>query len=328
MKKLPSIPVCAVMALVMLTPAVGCRQKQDAYTIGIINGHAPFSRLVDGLKAGLAEAGYQEGTTVSYLEFPVISGSEEETKAINDLIDRKVDCIYAFPTGTALHVKKLVNGTIPAVYGLTAVENTGLVETVQKPGYNSTGVRAPSTGAVLKRLEFLAMLLKENDKVYITYNKAYPANLAVLPEVRTKARDLGIELIEEPVGTVKEIASNLYSHGKEPPFGGIMILADNFTQSLEGWQMISSFAAVHKIPVAGASLAHTQSGGVLSYASDFYETGRLGAVLVDSVLKAGNAGSIPMPTARMALYINYALAEEFGLTVPDELLHLAKEIPR
>jgi putative ABC transport system substrate-binding protein len=61
---------------------------------------------------------------------------------------------------------------------------------------------------------------------------------------------------------------------------------------------------------------------------DNIEVGQLAAPLVDKIFKGTPAGTIPVITPDPHLHLNFKLAQELGLTVPEGLLNQANEVIR
>ena len=59
-----------------------------------------------------------------------------------------------------------------------------------------------------------------------------------------------------------------------------------------------------------------------------FDSGKLAAPLADKVLKGTPAGTIPVVSADPFLNIDYKVAQEFGLTLPEGLLKQANAIHR
>ena len=100
------------------------------------------------------------------------------------------------------------------------------------------------------------------------------------------------------------------------------------TQSPAGWAAISQFAAEHKVPIGGAMPFTADHGALFSYVGDNVEMGKLAASLADKIFKGTAAGTIPVVTPEDRLRLNYKVAQELGLTMPDGLLSMAMEIIR
>ena len=108
----------------------------------------------------------------------------------------------------------------------------------------------------------------------------------------------------------------------------VQMALDILTQSPEGWAIISGFAAEHNLPIVGATELQVRNGAILTYISDNFETGRMGAVLADKILKGAPPGTIPVVTPEGYLRVNYRTIQKLGLAAPEGLLSRAKEIIR
>jgi ABC-type uncharacterized transport system substrate-binding protein len=61
---------------------------------------------------------------------------------------------------------------------------------------------------------------------------------------------------------------------------------------------------------------------------DHFNTGKQAAPLADKILRGTPPGTIPVVSSESYLKINHRLAQELGLTVPEDLLGMATEIIR
>ncbi len=320
-------------SLVMALLLMGCSMVQPVkvYHVGILSGLNAFSPMADGFKSKMTELGYVEGKNVVY----DLQQTDMDPNAIQQIlkkfVDEKVDLIYTFPTEPALAAKAATQGTqIPVVFASAVLEENHLVDSVRAPGGNITGVRFPGDDLCAKRFDLLRSLVPQAKRVGIIYNPNYPANKSALDLIRPAAALAGVTLVEVPVHSVADIQADLEARAKAPDAGmdAILIITDDLSQTPEGWTLISKFAADHHIPIAGSAAFEADSGAVFSYIPDNLETGKLAAPLADKILKGTQAGTIPVVTPESRLRINYKVAQQLGLTVPDGLLMQADEIIR
>jgi ABC-type uncharacterized transport system substrate-binding protein len=98
-------------------------------------------------------------------------------------------------------------------------------------------------------------------------------------------------------------------------------LPDTFTA-------VGKFANEHKIPFGGVYNSVDGYSSLFGVNVDLAESGRLAAPLADKVLKGTQAGTIPAATPENFIQINFKVAQQLGLTVPESLLKQANEIIR
>ena len=309
----------------------GCTGKEPERIpqVHIICGTRSFLGIAEGFTEKMMELGYEDGKNIGIFLHEGISGSEQEREILKRIAAEKADLVLAFPTGSAVAAKRTLDGSVPLVFGLGNIEGTGLVDTVHCPGGNTTGIRAPSAQVVVKRFEYLLQLVPNAERIYTAYDPDYEANKSVIPELEKAALREGIELVQARTGSVEELAADLEDRDKgEVDIDGILITADSITQSVQGWQVLSQFAARHSIPISGGSAVQAKSGAVLAYAVDFHKTGAMAALIADKILKGTDTGTIPVATADMTLLVNYRRAQELGLVLPQVLLNIADQILR
>jgi putative ABC transport system substrate-binding protein len=299
--------------------------------VGILNGFSPFADIAEGFKAKMTELGYVEGENIVYDVKIANFDPAEEQRILQQFMVDDVDLIFTFATEAALSAKAATAGTdTPVVFAFGVLEGNDLIESVRQPGGNITGVRFPGPDLSVKRLEILHELVPQAKRVGIIYNSNYPANKSQLEELRPVSPALGISLVEIPIAQVADIEADLQARTASGDIGmdAILIITDDLSQSPDGWPLISQFAAEHKIPIAGSAAFEADTGAVFSYIPDIFETGQLAAPMADKVLKGTPAGTIPVVTPESRLRLNYKLAQELGLTVPEGLLSQATEIIR
>ena len=83
----------------------------------------------------------------------------------------------------------------------------------------------------------------------------------------------------------------------------------------------------YRVPAIYFSSYCAQSGGLISYGTDYAEQARQAAGYIDRILNGTRPADLPVqaPT-KFELVINLKTAKALGLQVPDKLLALADEV--
>ena len=193
-----------------------------------------------------------------------------------------------------------------------------------------TGVRYPGTELMTRRIELLHEIAPQVKRVWIGYDKN-GANIAVaLAALRPAAAQAGITLVEVPVTTAGELAADLAARAglADPGMDAILAMPDSFNTAPAGFAVLSKFAAEHNLPLAGGLAAQAAQGALFINGTDFKDVGALAAPLADKILRGAQAGTMPVVSPDQILVINYKVAQQLGLTVPDGLLKEAIQIIR
>jgi putative ABC transport system substrate-binding protein len=312
----------------LLVSGCGAEEEPKVYRVGILGGGSMVV-IGDGFKTKMTELGYKEGENIVY-DFPE---NQDDMQAVAEqFVADKVDLIFtAGSTPAALTAKAATQGTdVPVVFAYAGIEGTGLVNSVREPGGNITGVRYPGPGTISKRLEILLQIAPEVKRVWIGYDKNSVNSAPTLEVLRPAASALGVTLVEVPATTVEELEADLAARAASADLGvdGLILMPDGLSNSPEGFAMMSQFSAEHKVPLGGSFLYTVEQGAVFGNAENLFYIGELAAPLADKVLKGTPAGTIPVVSPEQELWINYKVAQELGLTVPEGLLSQATEIIR
>jgi putative ABC transport system substrate-binding protein len=324
------IILIVVIAMNLLLSGCTGAQQPKVYHVGILYEAATMSDIAEGFKAKMTELGYIEGKNIVYESNGANFNSSEEQRIIKMYTDEKVDLILAFPTEAATAAKAYTQGTnIPVVFAQTMIEGSTLVESVQQPGGNITGVRDPGPDVTVKRLEIFHELAPQVKRIYIPYDMDFPAIPPVLQVLRPAASSLGIELVELNAKDITGIQADLEARNSSGDIGmdAIMTLGQPLTSMPDVFALLSGFAAEHNIPIGGI-FQNENTRNIFVYEVKFSELGRLAAPLADKIFKGIPAGTSPVVTPEAYLMINYKLAKELGIEVPEGLLNQASEIIR
>jgi putative ABC transport system substrate-binding protein len=327
------ITSAAVLVLLIVTSLLlsGCSQPPKVYKVGVLSGLSFVANITDGLKAKMAELGYEEGKNITYDVQATDFDMEKYKSILKKFVDDKVDVIFVFPTEASMEAKAATQGTnIPVVFSFALIENMGLVESVREPGGNITGVRYPGPDIAAKRFELMLELVPQAKRILIPYQKGYPIVTPQLEAVYPLAQTSGVELIEVPANDAADLEAQLaaLAQGSEKPADAIMFLAEPLTVTPDPFVVIGKFAAEHKIPIGGALMSVGGYNSIFGVNVDNIAVGRQAAPLLDKIFKGIQAGTIPVVSAENYIQVNYKAAQEQGITVPEGLLKQANEVIR
>jgi putative ABC transport system substrate-binding protein len=323
-----------LMCLAALTLLLsGCGgNKPKVYRVGILSGLSFAADAVDGFKAGMAELGYVEGQNIVYDLQSTDFDMAAYRSVLQGFVVDEVDLIFVFPTEASQEAKAAAQGTdIPVVFSVANIEGTGLVDSVREPGGNITGVRYPGPDIALKRFEVMQALVPEATRMLVPYQRGYPIVDSQLEMLRPAATAAGVTLIEAPVDNAAELEGDLQARAQSADIGidAILIIPEPLGVTPAPFLVMARFATEHQIPFGGGAVMEVEGyGSIFDVGIDHFNTGKQAAPMADKILRGTPAGTIPVVSSESYLRLNYGVAQDQGVTVPETLLAQADEIVR
>ena len=190
-------------------------QQTKIYRVGVVFQGGPDYVIVDGLKSGLRDLGFEAGKQY-VLELRDLKGDRKAAEQIaRDLEQEKIDLIFAINTSVNMIVKRATS-KVPIVFAIGGDPvAAGLVESFGNPGGRLTGVDFSSVDLTAKRLEILKEILPRLRKVVTFYDSGNEIAVTATKLAREAARKLEIEVDERPVGSVE--ATPTGANGAQDP---------------------------------------------------------------------------------------------------------------
>ena len=274
-------------------------------------------------KKGLVDQGYVEGRNL-LIEYRWAEGHIERLPALAvDLVTRGVAVIVSgsnLPTALAA---KAATATIPTLFFIAEDPvQEGLVNSLNRPGGNVTGIAAMSTELTKKHVELMHDLLPNSGVVGVLVN---PRNNGVVfvDSAQSAAQRFGQRVV---VGNANsdadfETAFNAVLHQQAV---GLVVTNDPLFATHH--EQIASLAASHAIPTIFGD-GELSAGGLISYGPRLPDMFRQLGVCAGKVLAGAKPADLPVeqPT-NIPLKINLKTAKALGLTVPPSLLARADEV--
>jgi ABC-type uncharacterized transport system substrate-binding protein len=308
-------------------PLAAHAQQPAMPVIGFLNADSPqrYGQPLSAFLKGLGETGYVDGRNVA-IEYRWAEGRYDRLPAMaTDLVHRQVTVIAATSTAAALAAKAATT-TIPIVFEMGSDPvRLGLINSLNRPDGNITGVTQLNWEVIPKRLELLhellptarvmALLVNPTDSVY-----AEMQSRAVLAAAHT----LGLELHVLNASTEDDFDS-VFANVVYLRAGGLVIGGGAFFYSRI--KQLAALAIRHAVPAVFQSREFVAAGGLLSYGSEVTDAYRLAGVYTGRVLKGDRLADLPILQAtKVELFINLKTAKALGITVPLPLSGRADEV--
>jgi putative ABC transport system substrate-binding protein len=317
----------------LLISGCGGGGSSKVYRVGILSGFDFRGSIPDGFKDAMTELGYVEGENIVYdLQETHEVDMDAYQNIVQKFVDDEVDLILSFPTEASLVAKEVAEGSgVPVLFSYAGSE--GLVESVQAPGGDITGVRYPLTEIGVKRFEVTLQLVPDAKKVLIPYFTDYPILPPQFAAIAPLAEAAGVTIVQAPVTSGEEMQAflnNLLADDDEgePDIDAIMFLVGPAGVSPDIVSAVAQFSAEHQVPITSGTFGENDTWTITSINVDLYGSGELAAPLADKIFQGISAGTIPVVTPDPFLHINLIAAQKLGLEVPEALLLIADQIIR
>jgi putative tryptophan/tyrosine transport system substrate-binding protein len=307
---------------------LAARAQQAMPVIGYLSGWSPGDapEYLNYFRSGLAEAGYAEGRNV-VIEYRFAGGHFEQVpELVADLVRRQVSVIAIPNTTQSAVAAKRATQTIPIVFSLGSnpVE-VGLVQSLNHPGGNVTGLTALQTAVTAKRLELMHELIPAGTKIAFLVNSANRTLAeADVREAQDTARVLRVNLLNLDAANQKEIDAAFAVLVREQAGA---LLTNSESLFMVHSDQLAELTTRYRVPALYAYRENAIAGGLMSYGANFLTAARELGIYVGRVLRGDKPGDLPVQQAtKIELVINLKTAKALGITIPLTLLGRADEV--
>jgi ABC-type uncharacterized transport system substrate-binding protein len=277
-------------------------------------------------RRGLGETGYIEDKNVA-IEYRWAQGRNDRLPTlIAELVRRQVSVIAVLESTNGALAAKAATKSIPVVFmqGADPVR-IGLVDSLNRPGGNLTGVGLLAAETAGKRLELLLELVPAAKSIAYLRNPTNPVYAeAETREVRIAARPLGVRLLLLNASSQSEIET-AFADVVQQRADALQVSSDGFL--LTHPDQIVALAARHAVPAIYAWPQFTAVGGLMSYGTNITEAWRQAGIYTGRILKGERPAELPVQqVTTIELAINLKTAKTLGVTFPRTLLGRANEV--
>ncbi len=299
---------------------------QTAYTIGIgqFAEHGSLDNCREGFLKGLAEEGIVEGENLKVLYENSQADGGTASQIMANFLAKDVDMICAIATPIAQSAYSAARDTsVPVIY--TAVTDPVLAELASADGTPVGEITGTSDKLpVEKQLEMIRAFLPDAKTIGILYSTSEVNSASAIEEYKAAAPQYGFEIVESGISGTADIP--LATDNLLEKVDCLNNLTDNTVVSV--LPMILDKAAKKNIPVFGSEIEQVKIGCLATVGLDYVDlgaqTGRMAAQVLKGEKKASEMKFEVITEA--SFYGNTKVAENLGLTIPEELSSSAAEM--
>jgi putative ABC transport system substrate-binding protein len=304
-------------------------RAQRTPVIGYLGGRslATDAHLLQAVQDGLKENGFVDSRTVKF-EFRWADGDFSRLDRLaKELVALKPDLLMAVG-GTPVPIaaaRARAGQAIPLVFtiGFDPV-SLKLVDSLARPGHDSTGAMLLANALEGKRLDLLKEMQPGLQSAAMLVNATSAMVNQLEADAQRAAAALGLTLHFGRASTVPELDAALADLSQRKP-GGLAVSIDGFL--IAERQRIVAWAARERVPAIYPTREFTEAGGLASYAARWAEAYHWAGVYAARILKDAKAGDLPIqqPTA-YELVVNLKTARAQDLALPAAFTARADEV--
>jgi putative tryptophan/tyrosine transport system substrate-binding protein len=310
-------------------PVVARAQQPAMPVVGML-GIFPLEQVSSvprtGLRKGLGELGFIENQNV-LVETRWTEGAHYDRLTVfaSELVRRPVDVLVATGSAGVAKTAKAATTRIPIVFANGSDPVTvGLVNSLNRPGGNATGVTFLASEIGPKRLELLRELVPNVAKVAFLVNPTNPVTEGDIKEIEKAAITVSQRIVVVRAATESDLETAFETIEREHA-DALLVNVDAFFNGRR--DLLAALAARYRIPAIYNTSQYAKAGGLFSYGDDRLDMYRHVGRYVGRILKGETPDNLPVlqPT-KFDLVINLKTAKALGLTVPPSLIARADEV--
>ncbi|MBL6612851.1 MAG: ABC transporter substrate-binding protein [Reyranella sp.] len=318
----------AFIALASVAAPVVARAQKAPPTVGFMYSGAAGSpaatRVIGLIKQGLTENGLTEGRDYR-LEIRFADGDYQRFPAMARELAQAGARVILASTVPSVRAAQALDPPVPVVITLVLDPlGNGLIDSLARPGRNTTGVALLNADLSLKLLELQRTVLPKAQVVAALYNPASPANAVALGKLQSQAGTLGLTVLPAALKSPDELDS-VFSMLAERTPDTLQIVQDAGTLDMAG--RITALALKHRLPTFAETSLIPRNGGLLSYGPQTQALLLRTGYYVARILGGTKPADLPVEQPSLfELVINLRTAKVLGLDIPPTLLAQADTV--
>jgi putative tryptophan/tyrosine transport system substrate-binding protein len=255
-------------------------QHSKLPVIGYINSRSPTDSadIVAAFREGLKEAGFVEGKNVTVESRFAAGDFARFTELAADLLLHEPDVIVATGgTVSVVKIKPVVPSNIPIVFAMGGDPvKLGIVNSLDHPGGNLTGISFLVTGLASKQIELLHELIPRGSVVGFLVNPKDPNAKPDISDAGAAADSLQLKLVVGEASAENELENAFNSFSKQQ-VTAVFVDAEPFL--LDQHKKIIALAVQRSLALVSQFRTFAINGALASYGTSLTEANRqLGSI--------------------------------------------------
>jgi putative ABC transport system substrate-binding protein len=312
------------MLMIGLTAIAAAQETAGVPVIGVLRASSPARHDpgMEAVRAKLQELGYVEGRNIRFEQRFANNHPERLPQLASELAAMNVKILIAV-NEASLRAAKQATSTIPIV--VIAHDHdpvaSGLIDSMNRPGGNVTGIISRQLELVGKRLELLKETIPGLSRVAVLYDPAREAD----EDIEAAAKQLGLQLRMVELKSPPQFENSMKLAAKQAQAAVLLFSPMLF----DARTRLAKLAADARLPTMTQTREFVVAGALMSYAPDRTEISTRMVYFIDRLLRGATPHDLPVEEAtRFKLSLNLRTAKTLGLTIPKSILLRADEVIR
>lgn len=311
------LTVTAVVIALAVLPNTTKNSTKTRVGIFQIVDHPALDAVRSGLQDHILESEHAQDIEFVY-ENANGDASQIETIA-NKFATDKCQIVCTIGTPCAQMMMSKCPTQVVVFGGATDPVQAGLVESYERPGGVMTGTVARPNVAL--QLE-MARQLVGGERLGVIFNPSEDNSVVVVNDLENECKHHGYKLVKRPIPSSRELYASIVSLKDEIDL--LYLPTDNMVQAA----LPAVFRGANDIgvPCINCDVNSVKQGALFSVGADYYDVGVETGKMILEIVDGTDPSMMSVRSAKNDIFINIAVAKQFGISVPPKMLNSAKVI--
>jgi putative tryptophan/tyrosine transport system substrate-binding protein len=292
------------------------------YQVGVIVPPVPAGQFAP-VFAELSKLGFTEGQNLKVDGRGWNANNENLPRIAKELVAAGMDAIFCVGDA-AIRAAQAATKTIPIVANTDDMLGAGLVQSLARPGGNTTGFSILADELDGKRQEILIELLPKARRIGVLNDAQRSDNPGRVDSLRSAARSRGVELMFYPVERSEDVAPAVNA-AHSAGVSALNVLASPLLHGSRA-TIIQETMTLY-LPAIYQWSETAREGGLVAYGPSVSELYSQQARQLAEVLRGKKPSDLPVeqPT-KFELVLNLKTAKALGVMIPESFLLRTDEV--
>lgn len=313
---------CGIFGGLAFPPVL--RAQGRTAKIGMLGSAARGTGHTKYLWEALSGLGWVEGRNLRLDERYADGDLTRHDALAAELVALRPDLIVA-PTQPAAIAAMKATRSIPIVFIVVPEPvESGLAESLARPGKNATGLSTLNKDLVAKRVQLMHEAFPAIRRIVLLYQPEFDMNQRQAALAEATAKRLGLDVARIGIGlpqTFDAAFAEVARHRSDA-----VLVIENPTVFTHRAEIVRRLAQAKILAMYGFQ-EFALAGGLISYSINFPEQHRRAAAYVDRILRGAHPSDLPIQQPlKFELTVNLRAARILEVTIPPSILLRADKV--